>query len=183
MDRRVPILISRWSGTGTVIVDVPTRFCITTWLPRCRTAANPCRSKIRHTSLPENTPNLGMDGLEAGHKDFVMEPFGEFLRRRALEEQFNGLTQVGQCLFHGVALAGNIEFRAQRHVTVALALEDRCELAFLLHAPTIHVRQTGAKSRCLGFRFVLSTNPLVDHHGAICKRQGLTLSAATVRPV
>lgn len=41
MEERVPILISSWSGTGTVTVLFEDRFCITTWLPRRLTSRKP----------------------------------------------------------------------------------------------------------------------------------------------
>jgi len=42
MDKSVPILISARSGTGIVTVVLPSRFCMTMWLPRWRTLAKPC---------------------------------------------------------------------------------------------------------------------------------------------
>ena len=58
IDWRVPIRISRCMGIGTVIVVKPAMCCITTWLPRWRTAVKPCCPRIRHRSAPENTPQL-----------------------------------------------------------------------------------------------------------------------------
>ena len=46
IDWSVPIFSSAWSGTGTVIVPSTRIFCITIWLPRRRTSANPCRDRI-----------------------------------------------------------------------------------------------------------------------------------------
>ena len=52
---RVPRRRVSWRGTGTVIV-VPSAFnCIMRWLPCCRTAMNPCCSRILQTSMPERT--------------------------------------------------------------------------------------------------------------------------------
>ena len=41
IDLKVPTCTSRWSGTGTVMVPLGAAFCMTTWLPRRRTSANP----------------------------------------------------------------------------------------------------------------------------------------------
>jgi hypothetical protein len=41
IELNVPILISGWLGTGTVIVVPGVRLCMTMWLPRLRTSVNP----------------------------------------------------------------------------------------------------------------------------------------------
>jgi len=46
IDINVPIRSSLWSGMGTVTVVFSARFCITTWLPRRRTSANPWRERM-----------------------------------------------------------------------------------------------------------------------------------------
>ena len=42
MDIKVPMRNSLWSGTGTVIVEPGTCFCMMMWLPRWRTWSKPC---------------------------------------------------------------------------------------------------------------------------------------------
>ncbi len=55
---RVPRLRELWSGTGTVTVVPSFCNCIIRWLPRWRTATNPCRSSILQTSVPQRTFSL-----------------------------------------------------------------------------------------------------------------------------
>ncbi len=57
---KVPVLNSSCSGTGTVIVEPPTFFCMMIWLPFCLTFSNPCSERILQTSLPESTRSFGI---------------------------------------------------------------------------------------------------------------------------
>ena len=41
------------------MVELFSTFCMTTWLPFCRTLENPFRSRIATTSRPETVGNLG----------------------------------------------------------------------------------------------------------------------------
>jgi len=52
MEAKVPIRNSAWSGTGTVIVEPGTAFCMTMWLPLRRTSKKPCPARILHASRP-----------------------------------------------------------------------------------------------------------------------------------
>ncbi len=70
----VPVLSSEWSGTGTVVVVFPDRFCMTTWLPRWRTAENPSALRISQTSQPDSTRSLPNRDLDPGHEDFAVQP-------------------------------------------------------------------------------------------------------------
>ena len=76
MDWSVPILISSWSGTGTVIVPRESFFCIAMWLPRPRTSMKPCVAKVEHTSFAREDskftqmpPRLGL--RKSHHEDVV----------------------------------------------------------------------------------------------------------------
>ncbi len=80
MDCSVPIRISSWSGTGTVIVPCGNFFCITMWLPRLRTSRKPCWARIAHTSLPESTRSLTNCHLNLRHKYVLMESLLQLLR-------------------------------------------------------------------------------------------------------
>ena len=75
MSRRlvsVPVLSSEWSGTGTVVVVFPDRFCMTTWLPRWRTAENPSALSIPHTSRPDSTRSLPNRDLDPRYEHFAV---------------------------------------------------------------------------------------------------------------
>lgn len=73
MDKRVPALNSGWSGTGTVMVPVSDRRCITTWLPRRRTSSvKPFFSRIWQTCRPERTRSLAMRSFESCNEYFVV---------------------------------------------------------------------------------------------------------------
>lgn len=74
----VPVLSSEWSGTGTEVVVSEDRFCITMWLPRCRTGAKPCASKILHTSRPDSRRSLPNQHLDLRDEDFSMQPASDF---------------------------------------------------------------------------------------------------------
>jgi hypothetical protein len=50
-------------GTGTVVVPEALRFCMMTWLPLLWTSLNPCRSGIRHASVPDMGLSLGNTAL------------------------------------------------------------------------------------------------------------------------
>jgi hypothetical protein len=66
IERKVPILISAWSGTGTVSVPSSVRFCMTTWLPRRLTSTNPWFFGLSQTRRPERTLSRPTAGYEVG---------------------------------------------------------------------------------------------------------------------
>ena len=84
----VPSVSSAWSGTGTVVVVLPDRCCMTMRLPRCRTTENPWPSRIWHTSRPERTRSLPNRDLDARDEHFAVQPSGNLGRIGGLEEQF-----------------------------------------------------------------------------------------------
>jgi len=78
----VPILISSWLGTGTVIVEDWIFLCITMWLPLSLSSIRNSRLKIRdskQTSWPERTRNLPNGYLKPCNKYFTVESFLYFL--------------------------------------------------------------------------------------------------------
>lgn len=133
IDRNVPNLTSGWLGTGTVTVVSDVRFCITMWLPRCRTCANPFSARIWQTSRPDRTRSLPNGYLELGYVYLLMKSIPDLRRIGGLEEQLQGFNQVGAGLTDGVALTRNVQFWAERHVPVVLAFNDRRELMGSLH--------------------------------------------------
>lgn len=123
MAQSVPRRITLWSGTGTLIVDVAVRFCIMTWLPRWRTGAKPWRSRIAMIYLPDRTGSLANLDLHRTDLNVAAEAFGNFPGIGRFEQEFDGLAQVGAGLVRRIALAGDVQLRAQGHV--ALRLRDR----------------------------------------------------------
>lgn len=71
---RVPRLSSSWSGTGTVTVVSSVLSCMIEWLPRWRTATNPCCSRIRQTSEPDRTRSLPNGHLNLRDEDLSVQP-------------------------------------------------------------------------------------------------------------
>ena len=96
MERRVPVINSLWSGTGTVVVPPSTwSRRMTTWLPRCRTWANPCRSSIAQTSLPDSTRSLPKRNLKLRNEHIAVFACSHLRRRGAFVKQFYRLAQIG----------------------------------------------------------------------------------------
>src|SRR5262249_8547249 len=137
IESNVPGLISRWSGTGTVVVRAPTLRWRTTWLPRCRTRTKPCAARIRHTSSPEKTRSLANPDLDASHEALLAQAFADLGRVGGLEEQLQRLDEVAAGFFDAVSLAGDVQLGAVGHVAVALTREDRGELTGASHAPSV----------------------------------------------
>jgi hypothetical protein len=111
MERNVPS--SLWFGTGTVIVELSVRRCIIMWLPLCLTLEKPFFSRIRQTSSPESTGNLGNAHLQRGHVGFSRKAFLNFLGGGTLEKQFHSLSKIQLSFLNRIALARNINFGAQ----------------------------------------------------------------------
>jgi hypothetical protein len=86
IDCRVPMRISVWFGTGTVMVRLGNRRCITIWLPRCRISMKPCRDKTTHTSLPERISSLPNGNLNLRDKYFSVTSVLYFFRRCRFKE-------------------------------------------------------------------------------------------------
>ena len=126
IDCSVPTRISLWSGTGTVMVPGDNLFCIITWLPRCRTLLNPCFVMIAQTSLPERARSLPKSDLDLCHKHFAMKTFFYLLRGRRFKEEFKSLAQIVSRLLDRIALAGNIDLRTQRNISISFSFDYRC---------------------------------------------------------
>lgn len=98
--------------------------CIPTWLARWRTCSNPCATSTAHTSRPEKTWILPNGDLDAGHEHVAAQPEGNLVGRGGFEEQLERLGEVGASLLNGVAFAGNVQFRSEGDVAVAVCLDE-----------------------------------------------------------
>src|SRR5215211_2398411 len=107
IDWSVPMRISLWSGTGTVIVESAVFFCMTTWLPRRRTSRNPCVASSAQSSPPEKTRSLPSPDLQRGDEDLAVHPGGYFRGIGGFEEKLDRLTEIRRCVLDGIALTGN----------------------------------------------------------------------------
>jgi hypothetical protein len=124
IDCNVPMRISGWFGTGTVIVLWANFFCITIWLPRLRTSSKPCRANIAQTSLPDSVRSLPKGYLDLCDKHFPMEALFQFLWWSAFKEQLQGFSQVIAGPLDCISLARHIQFGAQGNVPVSLSFND-----------------------------------------------------------
>jgi hypothetical protein len=107
------------------MVDASSRFCITTWLQRCRTSRKPCFARMAQTSRPERTRSLPNLNLKSGHKYFGVPPAFNLTWICCLKEEFNGLLQIRARGLDCLALARDIKLGTESNVSVALALNDR----------------------------------------------------------
>src|SRR5271165_6407101 len=105
------------------------------WRPLRRTSTNPCRTRSAQSSRPEKTRSLPNFYLKPGDKDFRMPAALDLARVSRFQEKFNRLLQVLACIFDGVSLARNIELRAQGHIPIAFALNNRSHLNLTHTAP------------------------------------------------
>ncbi len=112
--------------------------------------AMPCRSRMAQTSRPDKVRSLPNGNLELRYENLATDAFLDFFGRSALEEELERFSQVFPSRLDRVALAGDIEFRAQRHVAVAFTLNNCCES--LVHTVYTH---THTKPR---------SNPSRDYH-------------------
>src|SRR6478672_409098 len=101
---------------------------MTMWLPRRRTSTNPCDASKAQTSRPESTRSLGNVDLDFRYVHFAVHTAADFIRRRAFEKQLKSFLQVFARVLDRIALAGDVQLRAERDVAVAFALDHRGEL-------------------------------------------------------
>ena len=126
----MPIRSSGWFGTGTVIVVPSSFFCITMWLPCCRTSTNPFRLRIAHTSFPESARNLPNGNGNPGYVHFFVETLLDLVRRSGIKEKLKSFSKVIARLFDSATLARNVQLRAERNIAISLTLDDSCKLLF-----------------------------------------------------
>ena len=118
MLRSVPTGISCFRGTMAVSTIAPERRTNLTWLPFWVVSTKPADSSRRLTSRKDW--GLSRANLDLDHPDFRRPR-----RLRRFEVKFQRLPQVGEGLFFGFALAGDVNFEALRDVPVSFA-PNRC---------------------------------------------------------
>ena len=118
MLRNVPTGISCFRGTMAVSTVAPERRTNLTWLPFWVVSTKPADSSRRLTS--RKGWGLGRANLDLDHPDSRRPR-----RLRRFEVKFQCFLQVGERLFFGFALTGDVNFQALRDVPVSFA-PNRC---------------------------------------------------------
>ena len=80
---------------------------------------------MRQASCPDRTRNLPNGDLDLSHVHLATRPSADLIGRGSLEEQRQRLSEVLACLGNRFGLAGHIDFRAQGHVAVPIAFDNR----------------------------------------------------------
>jgi hypothetical protein len=88
---------------------------------------------MAQTSRPDRTRSLPNLNLKSCYEYFRVPPSFDLGWVRRLEEEFDRFLQVCASGLDGVALARNIELGTKSNVSVALALNNRCQLLSLFH--------------------------------------------------
>ncbi len=69
-------------------------------------------------------------GIVQDHEDLAGQPRFDLALIDGLEEQPDGFRQVCANPFDRIPLARHVQLRAQRDVSIALTVDDRCAVAF-----------------------------------------------------
>jgi hypothetical protein len=65
-----------------------------------------------------------------GNIDLVPETFLDFFGGGRFKKQLQGFPEIFSGLLDGVSLAGNIQFRTERHITIPFPFNDGRKLPF-----------------------------------------------------
>lgn len=85
---------------------------------------------MAHTCSPERTRALPNGNLHSGYVHFLMQACLNLTRRSGFEKQPKRFLKILSSFFDCVALAGDIQFRAKRHISIPFAFDNRCKLLF-----------------------------------------------------
>jgi hypothetical protein len=91
------------------------------------------RSGENPTSTSSRVTNTSMCRFVVGHEQASFD----FACLRRFEEESNSLLQIRTIRPDGIPLACDIEFGAEPDIAVALALNDRGKLRYVLHDPIL----------------------------------------------
>src|SRR5262245_27383287 len=97
-------------------------------------------------SRPERTRSLPTSDVQAEHVNLGDQATLDFRGVRGLEEEFDGLAQVGLGLLDGAAPARDVQFGAKGDEPIALSLDDRRQGLDPRHGRA--ARYTGAVWMC-----------------------------------
>ena len=81
------------------------------------------------TSRPDKRRSLPNHHLDVRNEHLGAQPAGDFRLVRGLEEQLQRFDEVGPCGLDGVALARDVELRAECDVRVVFPLDNRSQVA------------------------------------------------------
>ena len=82
----------------------------------------------RASSPRSRTSSLVNGNLEARHVDLVVQPPVDLVLRGSFEEQLHAFLKVGSGFLNGLALTGDVQFRAERDEVLPLSLDECCQL-------------------------------------------------------
>jgi len=94
---------------------------------------------MSHTSCPDSTrslPNRDLD-VDARDENLAVQAAINFVRVRGFEEQLQRFDEIGPRRLDGFTLAGDVEFGAERHIRVVVALDDGRQLLRGRHVPIV----------------------------------------------
>jgi hypothetical protein len=95
---------------------------LTLWLASMKPAAS-SRRLISRNGCGLSRPNLDLNGTN----------FWELRGLRRLEVKFQGFLQIGESLFLGLTLAGDVDFEALRNIPISFAPDCRSKRSFHFH--------------------------------------------------
>ncbi len=129
---------------------------------RWRTLTNPCCSKTAQSCRPEKIFSLPNSHLKPGHEYLAVHAALDLRSVGRFEEQLQGFDQVHACFIDRGALAGNVHFRAQGYIAVALPFDDRRQLPGL-HGEEAYHATAPATTFPSSIHLVAPTVPFASH--------------------
>jgi len=102
---------------------------------------NPFCSRILQTSKPARTRSLPNRDLDLSYEDLAVEAARNLGWGGGFEKERKRFNEVRTCLFDRIALACDVEFRAECYKPVVFTLDDRRHLSQVRHGKI--VRQVG----------------------------------------
>ncbi len=92
------------------------------WLPCLRTSMNPLCLRIAQMARPDRTLSSPNGHFYARYVDFALKSVPNLRRAGLLQEELYGLLKIVLALLDRIALACNVQFRAQCNVAIPFAL-------------------------------------------------------------
>jgi hypothetical protein len=98
------------------------------WLPLRRASEKPFRERMAQTSRPERTRSLPNLYLKASYKYLRVTTPLDLVFIRGFQKQFDGFLKILASLLNRCALTGNVKLGTKPDISIALALDNCCEL-------------------------------------------------------